>query len=445
MPEQAVSKAPPYSNDAERSVLGCMMLDKDSLVAALSLLGEDDFYVESNKWVFSAISSLSNEGFAIDTVTVWDRLNSLGLGERISPTYVVELAEIVPYTSHITEYCRIVSEKSSMRKIIASFSGIIAECYREQLPLAEIIEMAERFIYGLSMNENRGSLVPLTQAITPAIKRLTELYAMDTALTGVPTGFADLDLITGGLQDSDLVLIAARPSMGKTALGLNIAQNASFRAGKSVAFFSLEMSTDQLVLRIISAESEISGTSIRLGTQSDFEWKRILRLNTDIKESNVKLFLDDTSGISVSEVRSKLRKLKASEGLDMVIIDYLQLMTTRIRSENRQQEISAISRELKALAKELQIPVVALSQLSRAPEGRKDRRPVLSDLRESGAIEQDADIVMMLYRENYYERDLASNETEVIIAKHRNGEIGTVKLSFISEFTKFKDLAYSTP
>jgi replicative DNA helicase len=377
-------------------------------------------------------------------VTVWDRLNSIGLGDRISAAYVASLAEIVPYTSHIEEYCRIVTDKSALRKIISNFSGIIADCYNEQLPLAEIIEKAESFIYSLSVSSARGGLVPIREAIVPALMKLSELYELNNALTGVPTGFSGLDSITGGLQKSDLILIAARPSMGKTALGLNIAQNAAFRHNKAVAFFSLEMSCEQLIIRVISAESEISGTSIRLGTQTDKDWIRILRLNSEIKANDVELYIDDTSGISVSDVRTKLRKLKASRGLDLVVIDYMQLMTTRIRSENRQQEISAISRELKALAKELEVPVVALSQLSRNPEGRKDRRPILSDLRESGAIEQDADIVMMLYRENYYERDLASNETEVIIAKHRNGEVGTVKLSFVNEFTKFKDLAYSS-
>lgn len=431
------SKTPPFSDEAEKSVLGCMILDKNAVVTALNFLSEDDFYVDQNRWIFSAIKELNQNGYSIDYVTIIDRLNKGQVLEKIGASYLTELAEIVPSTTNIEQYCRIVSEKAALREIILAFGNIIADCYEDKKPLAEIIDEAERFVFNLSVNKTRSEFVSLKEALTPAIVKIGELYQMNNNMTGVATHYKDLDEITSGLQPSDLILIAARPSMGKTALGLNIAQNAAFRGKKTVAFFSLEMSCEQLIMRIISSETEVNSKKIKIGTQNDAEWRKITILNSAVAESDIQLYIDDTSGISVGEVRSKLRKLKATKGLDLVIIDYLQLMTTTLRTENRTQEISAISRELKGLAKELGCPVVALSQLSRSPEGRKDRRPILSDLRESGAIEQDADVVMLLYRESYYEKDVESDETEIIIAKHRNGETGTIKLSFLKEYTKF--------
>lgn len=431
------SKTPPFSDEAEKSVLGCMILDKNAVITALSLLSEDDFYVDQNKWVFSVIKELNRNGFAIDYVTIIDRLNKDEVLEKIGASYLTELAEIVPSTTNIEQYCRIVSEKASMREIIVAFGNIIAKCYEDKRPLAEIIDEAERFVFNLSINKTRSEFVSLKEALTPAIVKIGELYQMNNNMTGVATHYKDLDEITSGLQPSDLILIAARPSMGKTALGLNIAQNAAFRGKKTVAFFSLEMSGEQLIMRIISSETEVNSKKIKLGTQNDAEWKKITILNSAVAESDIQLYIDDTSGISVGETRSKLRKLKATKGLDLVVIDYLQLMSTTQRTENRTQEISAISRELKGLAKELNCPVVALSQLSRSPESRGDRRPILSDLRESGAIEQDADVVILLYRDNYYNKDSEDNSTELIIAKHRNGETGTVKLTFLNEYTKF--------
>lgn len=431
------AKTPPYSEDAEKSVLGSMMLDKNAVIAALDFLREDDFYIDQNKWIFTAIAQLSRDGYAVDPVTILDRLRSNGIHDKISPTYLAELTDIVPSARNIEQYCRIVSEKATLREMIQSFGDLIAKCFENKEPVAQIIEEAERFVYNLSVNKTRSEFISLKEAMKPALIKIGELYQQNNNMTGVPTGYKDLDLITSGLQPSDMVLIAARPSMGKTALGLNIAQNASFRGKKTVAFFSLEMSCEQLIMRIISGETEVNSKKIKLGTQSDGEWKKITVLNSAVQESDVRLFIDDTSGISVGEVRSKLRKLKATQGLDMVVIDYLQLMSTTQRTENRQQEISVISRELKALAKELSCPVVALSQLSRSPESRGDRRPILSDLRESGAIEQDADVVILLYRDSYYNKDAENDLTELIIAKHRNGETGTVKLSFLKEYTKF--------
>ena len=431
------SKTPPFSDEAEKSVLGCMILDKDAIITALHLLVEDDFYVDQNKWVFSAIKQISMRGFAVDSVTIIDWLKNNDLDEKISASYLTELTDIVPSTRNIEQYCRIVSEKSSLREMILTFGDLIAKCYEAQLPLTQIIDEAERFVYNLSVNKTRSEFTSLKEALTPAIVKIGDLYQLNNNMTGISTGYDDLDEITSGFQKSDLILIAARPSMGKTALGLNIAQNAAFRDKRTVAFFSLEMSCEQLIMRVISSETEVNSKRIKLGTQTDAEWKKITLLNSAVKQSDIELYIDDTSGIAVGEVRSKLRKLKASKGLDIVVIDYMQLMTTTQRTENRQQEISAISRELKGLAKELECPVVALSQLSRSPESRGDRRPILSDLRESGAIEQDADVVIMLYRDSYYHSDSENDDTELIIAKHRNGETGTIKLSFLKEYTKF--------
>ncbi|MFA0814958.1 MAG: replicative DNA helicase [Anaerofustis sp.] len=431
------SKTPPYSEEAEKSVLGCMMLDKNAVIAALDILSEDDFYIDQNKWIFSAVAQLGRDGYAVDPVTILDRLKKDGVIDKIGAAYLAELTEIVPSARNVEQYCRIVSEKATLREMIAAFGDLISKCYENQEPLAQIIEEAEQFIYELSVNKTRTEFTALKDAMKPALLKLGDLYQQNTSMTGVPTGYKDLDFITSGFQPSDMILIAARPSMGKTALGLNIAQNASFRGKKTVAFFSLEMSCEQLIMRIISGETEVNSKKIKLGNQSDMEWRRITLLNSSVQESNVSLYIDDTSGISVGEARSKLRKLKATHGLDMVVIDYLQLMTTNLRMENRQQEISAISRELKSLAKELNCPVVALSQLSRSPESRGDKRPILSDLRESGAIEQDADVVILLYRDSYYNKEAVDDLTELIIAKHRNGEVGTVKLSFLKEYTKF--------
>jgi replicative DNA helicase len=431
------SKTPPFSDEAEKSVIGCMILDKNAVTTALDFLNEDDFYVDQNKWIFNAIREISNQGYAVDYVTIIDRLNQNGLVEKIGAAYLTEVTEIVPSTKNIEQYCRLVREKAILRNMILSFGDLISKCYEETVPAAEIIDAAERYIYNLSTRETQHEFVSFKEALKPAIIQIGELYQLNTRMTGVPTGYVALDEITSGLQPSDLILLAARPSMGKTALGLNIAQNAAFRNKRTVAFFSLEMSCEQLIMRIIASETEVNSKRIKLGQQTDGDWKKITHLNSAVAQSDYKLYIDDTSGISVGEVRSKLRKLKSKVGLDLVVIDYLQLMTTTQRIENRQQEISAISRELKGLAKELRCPVVALSQLSRSPESRRDRRPILSDLRESGAIEQDADVVMMLYRESYYNAEAETDNTEVIIAKHRNGETGTIELSFLKEFTKF--------
>ncbi len=439
MPSSDYIKTPPYSDEAEKSVLGCMMLDKDCVLTAVNMLSEDDFYVERNKWIFVAISEIMNRGYAVDYVTIIDKLSVEGVMDKVGADYIAELQEIVTSTKNIEQYCRIVSEKAALRNMIINFGDIINKCYKNEEELSDIIDDAQKYIYDLSVDRARSEFISLREAMTPAIIKLSELYKAGEDLTGVASGFKGLDRVTGGLQKSDLILIAARPSMGKTALGLNIAQNAAIRGKKTVAFFSLEMSCEQLLMRIISSETQVNSMSIRLGKQSQAQWKKITVFNGAIAESDTQLYIDDTSGISAGDMRAKLRKLKSTKGLDLVIIDYLQLMSTKSRNENRQQEISSISRELKALAKELNCPLIALSQLSRSPEGRGDKRPILSDLRESGAIEQDADIVMMLYRDNYYNKESEDENTELIINKHRNGETGTVFLKFLEEYTKFID------
>ncbi|MCL1802506.1 MAG: replicative DNA helicase [Eubacteriaceae bacterium] len=444
MAEDTIYKQPPYSAEAEASVLGCMLLDRECAASAFSLLSDEDFYIGENRAVYAAMMEIAGRNQTIDIVSVLERLQAEeNEAKRVPMAYLADLTQGVVHLGHIEEHCRIVYEKSAMRRLIAGFSELIADCYASALPLGDIIEKAERFIYAMSTAQHHSDFVSLREAIVGTLAKLSELYQSDDALSGVPTGFTALDSITNGLQRSDLIVLAARPSMGKTALGLNIAQNAAIRYGKVAAFFSLEMSAEQLVMRVISSEADISNTALRIGLERNDHWSRVIKLNSELTEKQVELYIDDTSAISVGEMRSKLRKLKSRVGLDLAVIDYLQLMSASERTDNRNQEISAITRQLKAIAKELDIPMLCLSQLSRSPEGRKDRRPILSDLRESGAIEQDADIVMMLYRENYYDRELQTNETEVIFAKHRNGPVGTVKLLFSSEFTKFKDLDYT--
>lgn len=439
-----LTRVPPYSDEAEKSVLGCMLLDKNAITTASHALRPDDFYADQNRWIFEAILQISQRGGAVDFVTLIDRLNGEGVIEKIGASYIASLEEIVPSTKNIEEYCKIVSEKAALRDMILNFGNIIADCYDGRRQLMEIIDEAQRYIYNLSMNKAKSEFISLKDSVKPLIVKLSEIYQRNEAMTGVPTGFRELDELTNGFQPSDLILIAARPSMGKTALGLNIAQNAAILHKKTVAFFSLEMSCDQLVMRIISSETKVDSVKIKKGNQSNSEWKKIIEFNSVAQESDIELYIDDTSGITPGEILSKLRKLKSTKGLDMVVIDYLQLMTTNARTENRQQEIASITRDLKAIAKELSIPVVTLSQLSRGPEARSDKRPILSDLRESGAIEQDADIVMFLYRPNYYDKATDPTETDLIISKHRNGETKTIKLKFLAEFTKFDDFPQRT-
>ncbi len=432
-------KLPPHSEEAERSLLGLMLLQKDAVLVAMDSLTADDFYSGQHQIIFSAMSRLYRDGYAIDYVTLLDKLNATGEIEKVGVSYLTELTAMMSFSENASQYCRIISEKSTLRKLITGLGSVITQCYDQSDDTQNIMEAAERIIYNLSLNTANNDLTQLKDIIRPLVDKVGDLYERNEMFTGVPTGFRELDDLTNGLQPGDLILLAARPSMGKTAFGINIAQNAAFRNGKIVAVFSLEMSSEQLATRIMSSEKMFDTKMMNSPSSISSVYGKILSLNQEVSEQDTQLYIDDTSAITIGEMRSKLRKLKARRGLDLVVIDYLQLMSTNLKTENRQQEITLISRELKGLAKELECPIVTLSQLSRGPESRTNKRPIMSDLRESGAIEQDADIVMMLYRESYYNPDYPTKETELIIAKNRNGEVKTIKLDFRPEYTLFSD------
>lgn len=432
-------KLPPHSDEAEKSLLGLMLLEKDAVLVAMDTLTADDFYSGQHQIIFSAMSRLYRDGYSIDYITLLDRLNSTGDIEKVGVTYLTELSAIMSFSENASQYCRIIAEKSTLRKLITGLGAVITDCYNQSDDTQNILEAAERIVYNLSLNTANNDLTQIKDIIRPLVDKVGDLYERNETFTGVPTGFKELDDLTNGLQPGDLILLAARPSMGKTAFGVNIAQNAAFRNGKIVAIFSLEMSSEQLATRIMSAEKMFDTKLMHSPSSISSVYSKILSMNQEVAEKDTQLYIDDTSAITIGEMRSKLRKLKARHGLDLVVIDYLQLMSTNLKTENRQQEITLISRELKGLAKELQCPIVTLSQLSRGPESRTNKRPIMSDLRESGAIEQDADIVMMLYRESYYNPDYPTKETELIIAKNRNGEVKTIKLDFRPEYTLFSD------
>lgn len=427
----------PHSLEAEVSVLGCMILDNKTIDTVTQLLKKEDFYSEQNGWVFECIEEMNSKGIPADSLTIAEELKKKDIFEKIGGySYLTNVADSVFSTSNVEQYCKIIKDKSVKRHMISSLGNIIDACYLERDELETILDNAQKTIYDIALNKT-SDFISLPKAMEITISELREVYKNPQDITGISSGYPELDIKTAGFQRGDFILIAARPSMGKTALAVNIAQNAALRDNRSVAVFSLEMSSLQLTSRIISSESEVSASKLKVGKQSVSEWKRISEAYLDIKSKNAKMYIDDTSGITPNELRNKCRKLKATNGLDMIIIDYLQLMTIPRLSDNRQQEISAISRELKSIAKELDCPLIALSQLSRAPESRTNKRPMLSDLRESGAIEQDADLVMMLYRDSYYNPEASDNSTELIITKHRNGETGTVQLDFLNEYTKF--------
>lgn len=432
-----MGKIPPHSLEAEQSVLGAMILNKEAINTAIEQLHPDDFYKEANKEIFQAIIELFNRNEPVDIVTLSEELRKRGTLESLGGvTYLAELSGGVAITSNVKYYCDIVEEKSILRRLIKSCDDIMAKSYEGSEEVNSIIEEAEKNIFDITQGRHREGFAPIKQVLLDSFTKIEEMAAHQGELTGLTTGFIDIDQKLSGMQSSDLILLAARPSMGKTALGINIATNSAIKADASVAIFSLEMSKEQLVQRMISSVSHVDLQKIISGKLDEDEWIRIIDAMGPL--SQAKIFIDDTAGISLTEMKAKCRRLKIEKGLDLVVIDYLQLMQSDGRQENRQQEISAISRGLKALAKEMDCPVIALSQLSRAPELRSDHRPILSDLRESGAIEQDADVVLFLYRDEYYHEDSdKKNIGEVIIAKHRNGPTGIVELVWKKEFTKF--------
>ncbi len=441
MDEAVLKRVLPNSIDAEQSVIGSMLIDAKAITTASEYITGDDFYGRQYGILFDAMVELNDEGTPVDLVTLQNKLKEQGVPPEIyNLEYIGDIMRAVPTSANIKEYARIVSEKSIMRKLIRVNEEIANNCYLQKEPLENILDEAEKKIFDVVQKRNNGDIVPIRQIVMKSMNMIEAASKSGGAVTGIATGFLDLDYKTAGMQPSDLILVAARPSMGKTAFVLNIAQHVAFKDNKSVAIFSLEMSKEQLVNRLFSLESKVNSQSIRTGNMKDDEWERLVESADVIAKS--KLIIDDTPSISMAELRSKCRKFKIEYDLQMIIIDYLQLMSGSGRTESRQQEISDISRSLKALARELNVPVIALSQLSRAVEQRPDHRPMLSDLRESGAIEQDADVVMFIYRDDYYNKDTElKNVAEIIIAKQRNGAIGTINLAWLPDYTQFANLA----
>jgi replicative DNA helicase len=427
--------------EAEQSVIGSMIIDGEAIVIASEIVLGDDFYNKQYGILFDTMVELNNEGKSVDIITLQDRLKEKDVPPEVySLEFLRDLITAVPTSANIRYYANIVAEKSTLRKLIRLNEEIANTCYVGKDNLEDILADTEKRVFDLVQKRNTGDFVPIRQIVMNAMDNIERASHNKGNVTGVATGFYDLDYKTAGMQPSDLILIAARPSMGKTAFVLNIAEHVAFKLNKTVAIFSLEMSKEQLVNRLFSMESKVDSQHLRTGNLSDTEWEKLIESAGIIGKSN--LIIDDTPGISIAELRSKCRKYKMDHQLEMVIIDYLQLMSGSGRStDSRQQEISDISRSLKALARELHVPVMALSQLSRAVEQRPDHRPMLSDLRESGAIEQDADVVMFIYRDDYYNKDTEKKGiAEINIAKQRNGPIGTVELVWLPDFTKFANL-----
>ena len=441
MEETLLKRVMPHSVEAEQSVIGAMIMDRDAVTIATEMLTADDFYQKQYGILFEAMSELYREDTAIDLVTLQNRLKAKDVPPEISSLeFVGDMVTAVPTSANVKYYAQIVSEKALLRRLIRTNEEIAASCYADKDSVGNIMEDTEKKIFQVLQRKSFEGFTPIKEIVLNALDKIEAASRAKGNVTGLATGFIDLDYRTSGFQPSDLILIAARPSMGKTALVLNIAEYMALRNDRTVAIFSLEMSKEQLVNRLFSLESRVDSQLLRTGNLSDNDWSNLIEAAGTIGKS--KLIIDDTPGISVSELRSKCRKYKLEHDLDIIMIDYLQLMQGNRRSESRQQEISEISRSLKELARELQVPVVALSQLSRAVEQRPgDHRPMLSDLRESGAIEQDADVVMFLYREDYYNPETEKKDiAEVIISKQRNGPTGTVELAWLPRFTKFANM-----
>ena len=441
MDEAILKRVLPHSLEAEQSVIGSMIMDREAIVVASELICGEDFYNKSYGVLFDSMVELNDQGQPVDLVTLQNRLKEKDVPPEISSLeFIRDLITAVPTSANIKYYTNIVAEKAMLRRLIRLMEEIANNCYAGKDSMEVIMEETEKKVFNLVQRRSTGDYVPIREVVMNAMDKIEKASHNSGGVTGIATGFIDLDYRTAGMQPSDLVLIAARPSMGKTAFVLNIAQYVAFHSGECVAIFSLEMSQEQLVNRLFAMESKVDSQHLRTGNLSDMEWEKLIESAGMIGQS--KLIIDDTPGISIADMRSKCRKFKLEMDLKMIIIDYLQLMSGSGRgTDSRQQEISDISRSLKALARELQVPVLALSQLSRAVEQRPDHRPMLSDLRESGAIEQDADVVMFIYRDDYYNPDTEKKGiAEINIAKQRNGPIGTIDLVWLPEFTKFANL-----
>ncbi len=442
--ESDAYKVPPQNIEAEQSVLGCILIENESIEKIIENLDRDDFYRESHRQIFEAIHSLYERGEPVDLVTLSDHLRGHNLLESVGgASYLSSLTNMVPSAANIAYYGRLVRDKAVRRRMIAAAAEIAEMAYDDPGDVDESLDQAERKIFEVSEQRSRPSFSQINDIVKVNIKKLMDLYERQESVTGVPTGFKDLDHLTAGFQPSDLIIIAGRPSMGKTALALNMAQYIGINSTMPipVGLFSLEMSKEQLVMRMLCAEAKVNGSNLRRGFLSDRDWKRLTKAAGKFSEAPI--FIDDTPAITVLEMRAKARRLKKEFGLGLIVVDYLQLMRGkgRGRSDSREQEISEISRSLKALAKELNVPVIALSQLNRGVESRTDKRPLLSDLRESGAIEQDADVIAFIYRDEVYNQNSEDNKNvaELLLSKQRNGPIGKVMLTFQSQYTLFQD------
>lgn len=433
-------KTPPHNLESEQCVIGSIIVEEETLVPVAEILDREDFYIDAHKVIYDSMIELGNERKPIDMITLTNRLKEKGYLDQVGGvTYLTSITNMIPTTSNVKVYAEIVKKNSTLRKLIKASNDIISMGYEASDSLDDILNVAEKKIFDISQDRMSQDFKPISEVLTSVTAMIEEVYSKGSDITGLDTGFIDLNKKLGGFHKSDLILIAARPGMGKTAFALNLVANAAIRSKSSVAVFSLEMSKEQLVQRLLSSQSNVALNNISKGKIADDEWKKLTDAMTVLSSSHI--FIDDTPGIKVSEIRSKCRKLKMEEGLDMIMIDYLQLMEADGRADNRQQEVSKISRSLKILAKEMNCPVIALSQLSRNTESGKDHMPKLSDLRDSGAIEQDADIVMFIYRDEYYtkmetkKKDLA----EIIIAKNRHGEISNIELVWIGKIQKFSN------
>ena len=435
------TRTAPSHPESERSVLGAMLRSNEAALLAFEALSDDDFFDASNREIFSAMRALSESARAIDLVTLDEELSRRGRLEAVGGApYLIDLLRSVPSSANIKAYIQIVDEKSTLRKLIKASEGILSACYLGDREVREILDAAEKAVYDITMRKGGEQLKPIQPVLLSTFERIEELVKNHGRIEGVPTGYRELDDLLTGLHPGELVLIAARPSMGKTSFAMNVVENATIRAAKKAAIFSLEMPAEQLAMRMLCTEAKVDMQRVRRGQISDEEWGKLSEAMIGIGPAG--MFVDAKTGATVSEVRSKVRRLQLEHGLDLIMIDYIQLMSGSGRFGSRQEEVSQISRSLKGLATELGVPVIALSQLSRAPTARSGHRPVLSDIRDSGAIEQDADVVMFIHREDYYEPDTAEkNIAEIIIAKQRNGALGTVKLGWKGEYTWFMDLS----
>lgn len=436
----AILRSLPQNLEAEQSVLGSMIIDKASIAQAVEVLNSEDFYRDSHKVIFSAIVELFQKDVPIDLVTLIEHLRaSEKLDAAGGITYITQISDSVPTTAHLQSYIKIVEEKSMLRKLIRTSTSVIEDCYARQNEVEKVLDSAEKKIFEIAEKRSTSDFEPINAILERGFVEIERLFNNKGQVTGVESGFRDLDAKTSGFQKGDMILVAARPSMGKTTFALNLCEHAALKAGKSVVIFSLEMSKEQLAYKLLCSQAGVDMLKLRTGNLDDKDWENIAKAAGPLAAA--KMYIDDTAGVTVMEMRSKCRRIKMEHGIDLIMIDYLQLMSGSSGTESRQQEVSEISRSIKALAKEMQCPVIALSQLSRAPEQRADHRPMLSDLRESGSIEQDADLVMFLYRDEYYNKDSEDKGIgECIIAKQRNGPVGTIKLAWLGQFSRFGNL-----